>query len=292
MEIKSDKDKAPLKYSVHMYDLNAMNIVMPSDKILKTKKGKRFSSGLVQNIRTYCHFEKIDFDFYLNNKYPIIIPSTHNFHFIFLEYTLCHYDHIRIPRFLNYQYEHFKGNYYAENKEQFIGLIESVVYPWIKKHHPGKSENVLKGIMTWIDMVKPVDVLKAYPNDFFVTIKDKQHKEKVLNIFLNYFNSKDLKRLNELLSGKPILGKLIFLGASNQLYDAFKRLVGNQIVNSKAKSTERWLEHFFLYQTEGTKPKPISAGAAHQIISSNTLLCKKPISQFAEWLPLKINDSN
>ena len=105
-----------------------------------------------------------------------------------------------------------------------------------------------------------------------------------MDIFSNYFSETDLIKLENLLNGKPVIGKLVFNAEVSKLFDAFKRLIEHKIIRGKKRIIERWLSSFFSYKSDNKIKLNFTPVHAHQIISHKDIICQKPIPEFESWL--------
>jgi hypothetical protein len=280
------------KYTWEQYDLDIMSIYLPSFiDFLYTENQpantmeEKLAKRTAEILRFYFVDQRLNFGEYWRDNFHVVIPSTHNLYHVFLQVSLCYYDTLKIPRYLDYQYQNFKGNYYAEKQESFVSLIEFHVYNWIKDKHPENPAPVLRQINKWLDLNKPLLLKNPAPLSTFIKIANDEHRKNVVDIFTKYFSAEDLIKLDHLLCGKPIIGKLIFKGEVNKLFDAFKRLSTNKIISGSKRLIERWLSNFFSYKSNNILKLKISSGHAHRLISHREISCEQPISEFDSWLP-------
>lgn len=142
------------KYIWEPNDLNVMAIYLPgltnffdAEHMVAKTVEEKLASRTAELLRFYFKDQELNFDEYRKNNFHAIIPSTHNLYHVFLQLSLCYFDILKIPRYLEYQYQNFKGNYYAENQESFLSLIEFHIYDWIKEKHPENPVPVLTTII-------------------------------------------------------------------------------------------------------------------------------------------------
>ena len=278
------------KNSWHEYDLDALGIVSSFDSLeysyhellpSSLTKPELFDATSIQLLKYYCEEEKINLDFHISNKVPLVISSTHNFYHIFLERLLCYYDINKIDSFLCYQYDNFAGNYYAKVKSEFVGLVYFIVYKWIKEFHPVNPALVLQKISDWKNTVL-LFIPKVIEPDMFISIHNMKDRNKAIKFLTNYFSSKDILLLKKLLIGEPILGKIKFLGDADILIDTFNRM--KILMNCNQVTLKRWLCNFFEYGKVAEQSKPITKDYADKKFKPSNP-CLNPIPEFVDWLP-------
>lgn len=102
--------------------------------------------------------------------------------------------------------------------------------------------------------------------------------EQFFRIFKEYFNEQEQQPLFSLLTtNTSSKSKLLFNSNGNQLADAFKQLIeDNLIVSCNKAELESWIIEHFQYVSNG-HAKSFTAGYLNGIISSDVKICKSPI---------------
>ncbi|MCJ7771607.1 MAG: hypothetical protein MUP22_00575 [Desulfobacterales bacterium] len=78
-----------------------------------------------------------------------ILPSTSNFYLYHLGWKILIIDPYKIEALLSYQSKEFLGNSSA-SKDNFVGLVEHVVYEFVKANNYLNESIRLKKIMKWV----------------------------------------------------------------------------------------------------------------------------------------------
>ncbi len=149
-------------YEFSVYDLNMaqtlkqdLPFALKNEQITNTDTFNKdhFLTQLWKSVEMYCRDNGLDYDYLLKSpaSVPIIIESKHHLYFHFLEAALMFYDPFLIKYFLTHQYNNFKGNRDAKNKEEFLGKILFLIYPHIKLISPNNNLHRKEKIFDWLE---------------------------------------------------------------------------------------------------------------------------------------------
>jgi len=156
--MKQKSANTVLEFSV--YDLNiakTLKIDFPkalnSESITTGFEKESFLSQTWKIVEMYCRDRCLDYDAILKSPpdVPLIIDSTHHLYFQFLETALMFYEPPLIKYFLTYQFNNFKGNVDAKNKEAFLGQVLFVIYPNIESKSPNNNLYRREKIFDWLE---------------------------------------------------------------------------------------------------------------------------------------------
>lgn len=130
---------------------NQIKDIVNKNGIKNKEKIEQFLKFIEDDIRSYCDFNKINFDLHLKYNRPIIIkPSAHNYDFK-LALFLIGFDLYQIKSFLNYQLTEYKTIFKGEKKAIFPSLVESLTSKHIKRISPFDNKLRLKEINDWVN---------------------------------------------------------------------------------------------------------------------------------------------
>ena len=252
----------------HIYDVDAFEILdRLRDKYLKEEGFVTEQLLLLEEENLLQLLDEEGYNTKEHQKYRnFILPSNFNHYNNFLAYKLLTIDLYKIEPLLSYQSVLFLGNYYAV-KDNFIGLLEFLVYDFVQKRvHPNEQVRLEK-IVNWLERNRQFLHSKAY-NEFDVEdavevpfesvtkndtpqtpnrkIKMDPHFANILCEKLNCFFEGQETVLYNLLIKNEITKRLVFDGQANQLAELFKRLRYNaQITVSTNKVLAEWLVESF-----------------------------------------------
>jgi len=141
---------------------------------------------------------------------------------------------------LAFQATLFEGNQYAA-KDNFVGLVEFMVYNFVKRRNFLKEEVRLERIMNWLDINRRFVIVtpeSKLPMSQQMEVEIPITTAKlVFSEFSKYFNSDQENSLRELLFNniKPT-EKLCFKIGPTLLIELFKRIHYNQLLISTTKT--------------------------------------------------------
>ncbi len=249
----------------HAYDIDVFEIL---DELRK----KILSSGTDEDKKKLQEFDFIqaDEDFFINDmvKYGVdlkgsqknrnyILPSSYNGYYTYLGWKLIIMDVYKIEALLSYQSVLYLGNYYA-GKDNFFGLIEYLVYDFVKARILFGENIRLEKIMNWVERNRSFMVGKAYSGNAkrkrvnrkapsFRTLTMEPAFSNILFEKLAKFFSIDQKQdlFKAIVTGEKIKG-ICFAGNANSIVEFFKRLRYNQkIFVSNNKVLAIWITDTF-----------------------------------------------
>jgi hypothetical protein len=220
-----------------------------------------------------------------------ILPSNFNHYHYFLAYKLLTIDLYKIEPLLSYQSVLFLGNYYAV-KDNFIGLLEFLVYDFVQKRVLPNEQVRLEKIVNWLERNRQFLLSKAYneldvedavevpiesltKNDTPQTPKRKikmdPHFANILCEKLNCFFEGQQTALYNLLIKNEITKPLVFDGQANQLAELFKRLRYNaKITVSTNKLLAEWLVESFCTIDNSGKMFPLVFSSTEGLLKNSS----------------------
>jgi hypothetical protein len=220
------------------------------------------------------------------NYRNFILPSNYNQYNNYLAYKLLTIDIYKIEPFLSYQSVLFLGNDYAV-KDNFIGLLEFLVYDIVQKRVLPNEQVRLEKIVNWLERNRFFLLSKAY-NDLGMddeteqtiqseTLTSPQRKIKmdphfagVLCEKLNYFFEGHDQALYNLIIKNEFSSLLPFYGQANQLAELFKRLRYNEkITVSTNKLLADWLVNSFCTIDDNGKPSPLLSSTVEGVLKNS-----------------------
>jgi hypothetical protein len=137
-------------YTKHLYDVDLIGIYQSIDPelnkhSLSSIQKQEIKESFLLSSQTYCEVKGIDFNVHFSETTYIVVPSEEPFYEFAISRMLLFYDINKINLFLNYQHAHYyKG-------DDFIGLIEFVVYGIVSKQTLFNNELRLEKIMQWVE---------------------------------------------------------------------------------------------------------------------------------------------
>ncbi len=267
----------------HRYDLNLSEIRMELKRlsILNSEYGHRENlDKTLEELDTMgeilCKQLKIDYKETTEKMIPIIASSTGNSYHVFLSLQLNFLDPFKIPNFLEYHYHTFKGNYYAQDNKGLVGVLEFVVYDKVRIRSVSEDHIRREKLMGWI--YEKRQTIKNYPINFNrKTIHiSSTYQDRLFVTLEDFFIPDERVALKVLINGNPIEGKVTFNGPSNRLLDLFRRFYDEGLIPTTKSNLQDWVCHFFQFVDNG-KTKSIAPRTAHNVISSDSHKCIKPI---------------
>lgn len=268
----------------HVYDVDAFEILdRLRDKYLKEEGFLTEQMLLLEEENLHQLLDDEGYNTKEHQKYRnFILPSNFNQYNNFLGYKLLTIDLYKIEPLLSYQSVLFLGNYYAV-KDNFMGLLEFLVYNFVQKRVLPKEQVRLEKIVNWLERNRVFLLSKAY-NDLVIndetqeaidqkiqnaTLPPPSRKIKMDPQFasilcekLNCFFEGQEQALYNLLIKNEITKPLVFYGQANQLAELFKRLRYNaQITVSTNKLLAEWLVESFctIYDNGNSTPLVFSS---------------------------------
>lgn len=273
----------------HVYDVDAFEIL----DILKEKYKSNNNKISLESLK----FEEdnllkflIDESFNATEKQRnrnFILPSNYNLYNIFLGYKLLTMDVYKIEPLLSYQSALFLGNNYA-NKDNFIGLVEFLIYDFLKERLETSEEIRLEKIVNWLERNREFLTKKAYNEleieNTIVEISKKSNKFNENNlkertVFMNpqfanvfyekfkYYFTEQENQLYLLLIKNDVTELLRFNGNTNQLVELFKRLRYNSKIKvATYEKLAEWLVKHFTVKNKQNVFVKIKINSARQVL--------------------------
>ena len=276
----------------HVYDVDAFEIL---DRLKEKDQGiESFVTEEMLSIEEQNLLELIELEGYNSREHKkyrnFILPSNFNQYNNFLGYKLLTIDLYKIEPLLSYQSVLFLGNYYAV-KDNFIGLLEFLVYNFVQKRVLPKEQVRLEKIVNWLERNRVFLLSKAY-NDLVIndetqetidqkiqnaTLPPPSRKIKMDPQFasilcekLNCFFEGQEQALYNLLIKNEITKPLVFYGQANQLAELFKRLRYNaQITVSTNKLLAEWLVESFCTIDDNGNSTPLVFSSLEGVLKNS-----------------------
>lgn len=307
----------PTKYNLskvkrHVYDIDAFEII---DRV----KDKYKSNGnqVPKHLRD-IEFMKLEEELlinFLNDKgidthehqkhRNYIMPSYFNLYNHYLGYKLLTIDLYKIEPLLSYQSVLFLGNHYA-SKDNFLGLIEFLVYDFVKARLLPFEQIRLEKIVNWLERNRILLLNKAYNEDSSTDklrekeIKPKAPKFKTVEMeiafahtlqekFKAYIAIEQHRSLFDLFFKGELTVPLTFNGQANQLAELFKRLRYNsKIIVASFKVLADWITKNFVTMNEQGENEQLKKDTILQVLKKFTAepaKGKRILEDVAEFLP-------
>lgn len=245
----------------HVYDVDAFEILdRLRDKYLQIDGFLTKQMLLLEEDNLIQLLDQEGYEAMEHKKYRnFILPSNFNQYNNYLAYKLLTIDQYKIEPFLSYQSVIFLGNNYAV-KDNFVGLIEFLVYDFVQKRVLSNEQVRLEKIVTWLERNRVFLITKAYnefdiedvaeeqfePNPPSRKIKMDPQFAGILSEKLKCFFEGHEKALYNLIVKNELSSQLPFNGQANQITELFKRLRYNsQITVSTNKILADWLVDSF-----------------------------------------------
>ena len=161
----------------HLYDIDAFEIIdslkdkykSNLDQVPEHQRDLEFIKLDEDLLIEFLKEEGIDFLEHQKHR-NFIMPSYYNLYNTYLGYKLLTIDLYKIEPLLSYQSVLFLGNNYAP-KENFLGLIEFLVYEFVKARLLPFEKIRLEKIVNWLERNRVFMLDKAY-NDSESTIQN------------------------------------------------------------------------------------------------------------------------
>jgi len=251
----------------HVYDIDAFEIIdrlmdkykSNIDQVPEHLRDLGFIKLEEELLIEFLNEEGFDISSHQENR-NFIVPSYYNLYNTYLGYKLLTIDLYKIEPLLSYQSVLFLGNNYAP-KENFLGLIEFLVYDIVKARLLPFEQIRLEKIVNWLERNRVFMLNKAY-NDGESTlqnnneIKDNielhnseeettttvtEHQFRVVKmepLFANviteklkcFFEGQEIHLFNFIIKNE-FTEPLVFNGQANQLAELFKRLRYNSKIS-------------------------------------------------------------
>jgi hypothetical protein len=297
----------------HVYDVDAFEILdRLRDKYLQidgfvTKHMLLFEEDNLIQLLDQEGYEAMEHKKYRN----FILPSNFNQYNNYLAYKLLTIDQYKIEPFLSYQSVIFLGNNYAV-KDNFVGLLEFLVYDFVQKRVLSNEQVRLEKIVTWLERNRVFLLTKAYnefniedvveeqfePNPPSRKIKMDPQFAGILSEKLICFFEGHEKALYNLIVKNELPSQLPFNGQANQITELFKRLRYNsQITVSTNKILADWLVDSFCTIDEKGKVSKLVFSSVEGVLKNSDReppKTKRILIELAQYLPPKDrkNDKN
>jgi hypothetical protein len=282
----------------HVYDVDAFEILDILKEKYKSNKNKISLESLKFEEDNLLKF-LIDEGFNANEKQKnrnFILPSNYNLYNTYLGYKLLIIDVYKIEPFLSYQSVLFLGNHYA-NKDNFFGLVEFLIYDFLKERLEASEQIRLEKIVNWLERNRDFLTKKAYneleTGNTLVEISKKTNKSnndnstkrtitmepQFADVFYQRFKSffiEQEQQLYRLLIKNEDTELLRFNGNTNQLVELFKRLRYNSKIKvSTYKKLAEWIINHFTVKNKQNEFVKIKINTAIQVLSKPTAEPKK-----------------
>ena len=147
----------------HVYDVDAFEILdRLKEKYLQVDGFVTEQMLLFEEENLLQLLEEEGYNSMEHQKYRnFILPSNFNQYNNFLGYKLLTIDLYKIEPLLSYQSVLFLGNNYAV-KDNFIGLLEFLVYDFVQRRVLPNEQVRLEKIVTWLERNRVFLITKAY----------------------------------------------------------------------------------------------------------------------------------
>ena len=117
-------------------------------------------------------------------------------------------------------------------------------------------------------LVKPArKTLKLFKHKQQSIVINHAFKGVLYNTLKSYFSPEDHSKLNNLLQGEKISGRVLFLKEENQLAYIFKQVIEKGEISSSRKEVSNWLGNWFLFTDTNNKPANCSYNESVTVIS-------------------------
>jgi hypothetical protein len=274
----------------HVYDIDVFEIF---DNL--RDKYKANVALLPKELKDLCFIdesEKIFTDFMSKNGIDLtnniihrnyILPSSYNNYVEFLVLKILTMDPYKIGPLLSYQSELYLGNYYA-TKDNFVGLVEFMVYNGVKSRNFLKEDIRLERIVNWVEHNRVFLLQRAYTNK---TVSMEPTFANLLYQKLQaYFFEEQHNSLYELIfsNAKPV-ELLQFHGTVIELSDLFKRLRYNNLINvDKIGTLAKWISGNFCLKNDDNlqTPVPLNNAVVLDYLSRESRIPKRPVRLICE----------
>ncbi|MBL7909908.1 MAG: hypothetical protein JNJ41_02490 [Bacteroidia bacterium] len=154
-----------LEMQWHVYDLDLNRALRQAITQIERKNyvfkknpflsDKDFIDNMKTTIKVYCEHRGLDSNHYLNNsRAPLLVSYEDEAYESYLSFCLVAYDVPKIGFFLDYQKQKYAG------KENFVNLIEFIIYEYIKENSAFDLEARLNKICDWVEKQKATNLNK------------------------------------------------------------------------------------------------------------------------------------
>ncbi|MDX2001403.1 MAG: hypothetical protein SFW35_03170 [Chitinophagales bacterium] len=240
-----------------------------------------FQDEFIRTIDEYGESKGLTAKHVLIDRHPLLIKSSSWAYFGVLSTALMFYDPVKIPDFLDYQYQKFEGNR-RTSAAKFLGYVEHLVDDTIKSNSPDNNVARRLAILAWVkkEQVNPSKVIPVKYTRTDIKVADNKIIVAVLSAMESYFSTADYNLLEKLLSGTKVSRSLTFLGPANLFCEAIKRLSYYREITGTNDDLKQWILKYFQYNKAGTVRKFSAA-----TIDNLFIRCQ---DQFEPRSPMKI----
>jgi hypothetical protein len=286
----------------HVYDIDAFEII---DKLKEKynssiEKGKEqlkdleFISLTEEILIKFLNEEGVDSSEHKKHR-NYIMSSHYNLYNTYLGYKLLTIDLYKIEPLLSFQSVLFLGNYYA-SKNNFLGLVEFLVYDFVKTGVLPSEQIRLEKIVNWLERNREFLLNKAYnePSDGIIeeqkddTVVEFEAHSKKGNLkhrivimdaqFANVFYEKvkcffegQETLLYDLIIKNEFTELLVFNGQSNQIAELFKRLRYNsKITVSTIDVLANWIVKHFSTRNKQNEIEKLNLSTISQVLKKSS----------------------
>lgn len=236
----------------HVYDVDAFEIIdrlkekhnSNSEQAPEHLRDLEFINLQEESLIKFLNEEGFDSSEHQKHR-NFIIPSYYNLYNTYLGYKLLTFDLYKIEPLLSYQSVLFLGNYYA-SKDNFLGLIEFLVYDFVKAGVLPFEQIRLEKIVNWLERVR------SATKEAKQILKGKSSKEP--NIDEDFLSAEQaasfLKlKLNTIYS-KAEKGDLPFYRSGKRKLLFSKKELEQYVVKRKVKSLDEINEEVETYKSK------------------------------------------
>lgn len=270
---------APRTYQRHAYDIDVF-------EILDELRLKILSPGNEEKAEKLKEFDfiKEDEDFFVSDMQNkgidltghrknrnFILPSSYNIYYWYLGWKLLVMDIYKVEAVLSYQAISYKGNHYAE-KKNFLGLVEFLVYSFMKQRIFPNENIRLEKIMNWVERKRDFAANKKNLGGFKmlefrpITI-DPLFASQLCEKLQPYFSETQHEQLSEAITKGHIIRGLCFDCSIRAFVDVFKRLrYHKKIVVKNNEALAHWLTDVFCTKEDGGQLKPLNYETVFDIL--------------------------
>jgi hypothetical protein len=260
----------------HVYDVDAFEILDILKEKYKSNKNKISLESLKFEEDNLLKF-LIDEGFNANEKQKnrnFILPSNYNLYNTYLGYKLLIIDVYKIEPFLSYQSVLFLGNHYA-NKDNFFGLVEFLIYDFLKERLEASEQIRLEKIVNWLERNRETNKSNNDNSTKRTITMEPQFADVFYQRFKSFFIEQE-QQLYRLLIKNEDTELLRFNGNTNQLVELFKRLRYNSKIKvSTYKKLAEWIINHFTVKNKQNEFVKIKINTAIQVLSKPTAEPKK-----------------